>query len=99
MLLSVALCYACCRQVQQLQTSGGAGASEAEQSLPAQSPRTEDTQSAAQLAAAQDACSTAQQQVASLQQTVEQLTGAPLKLVTKALATPKLFCSREPVTA
>ena len=78
MLLSFALCYPCCRQVQQLQTSGGAG--EAEQSLHAQSTRTEDTQSAAQLAAAQGACSTAQEQVASLQQTVKQQIGMPFQL-------------------
>ncbi len=72
------LSYEWCRELHELKASSTAGASNDKDSPAGNTLRDEGTDSAVQLAAAQDACSVAKNQAASLQKTVQQLTGGPL---------------------
>ena len=72
------LSYEWCREVHELKVSSTAGASNSKDSPAGNALHDEATHSAVQLAAAQDACSMAKSQAASLQKTVQQLTGGPL---------------------
>ncbi len=64
-----------CRELQQLRVSKVASATSAMQSQPPGSPQAEQQPSAAQLAATQQACNKTEEQVTSLQGTVQQLAG------------------------
>lgn len=72
------LIYEWCRELHELKVSSTAGASNNKDSPSGNALHDGGTDSAVQLAAAQDACSAANNQAASLQKTVQQLTGGPL---------------------